>query len=66
MTIAALPAFTRTTLEPRLPDWVEPRWWADPAEAVRATGKRNDHGDVAAGSRALAPAFFDTSVSPFL
>lgn len=34
MTVAVLPAGTRPSLEPRLPDWLEPRWWETPQQLV--------------------------------
>ncbi|MCY7307343.1 MAG: hypothetical protein LH632_14595, partial [Rhodoferax sp.] len=34
--IAALPAMLRTHLEPQLPPWLEPRWFAIREEAVAA------------------------------
>ena len=30
MTIAVLPGFARPMLEPRLPEWIEARWWLTP------------------------------------
>lgn len=35
-TIAAIPAALRARLEDRLPDWIEPRWYASAAEACMA------------------------------
>lgn len=34
MTVAVLPGFARPMLEPRLPDWIEARWWLSPEELV--------------------------------
>jgi phosphoglycerate dehydrogenase-like enzyme len=34
LTVAVLPALHRPVLEGRLPDWVEPRWWATPEEML--------------------------------
>jgi len=34
MTVAVLPGFARPMLEPRLPAWIEPRWWLSPEELV--------------------------------
>src|SRR6187551_3759465 len=34
LTIAVLPERVRPQLEPRLPDWLEPRWWDSPETMV--------------------------------
>lgn len=34
LTVAVLPASVRAQIEPRLPEWTEPRWWETPAELV--------------------------------
>lgn len=34
MTVAVLPGFARPMLEPRLPEWIEARWWLSPEELV--------------------------------
>jgi phosphoglycerate dehydrogenase-like enzyme len=34
LTVAVLPALHRPVLEARLPDWLEPRWWATPGEML--------------------------------
>lgn len=49
MTKVALPAIVRPLLEPRLPDWVQPLWWASRAEAEAIAP------DVAIGWFDMAP-----------
>lgn len=39
MTIAVLSALIRPLVEPRLPDWVEPRWFASVDEALALAGE---------------------------
>ena len=34
MTAAIFPALVRPMLEPRLPDWIDARWFATKAEAI--------------------------------
>ncbi|HEY8603435.1 D-2-hydroxyacid dehydrogenase [Tsuneonella suprasediminis] len=59
MIVAALPAIIRPLIEPQLPDWVEPRWFASKEEALEFAPQAEigwfdmyDHGVMAETVRA--------------